>query len=344
MATNELILRKVQAGLETTPGTGVAATRVVYAQTQLSYNQPVQEFVDQSGTRFADRRFAQGRATVGLSATDMVTFEDLPWWMQLGIKGGVAATNPTTPGTGSGSATVGYGYYFKPSASVFDLKTATLEVGEPGNVYKTTQAAVNSFTLRFDPDSNSEPAWMIDLELISRDLASSTYTGALSDRTTYPATAAGTKVYMDAVGGTLGTTQLVGRLISGSITYANGLHYKAFSEDALYAAANKIGFDRVKVTGQLVLEFNTDTEFAKFRTGVGTMVRLEREGPDIAGTTGPVKRKITVDMPLCYYTDIDVNGNRDGNMTCTVSFTGYYDATLGAPFAVHIVNGLATLP
>ena len=153
MATNELILRKVQAGLETTPGNGVAATRVVYAQTQLSYNQPVQEFVDQSGTRFADRRFAQGRATVGLSATDMVTFEDLPWWMQMGIKGGVTATNPATPGSGTGSGTVGYGYYFKPSASVFDLKTATLEVGEPGNVYKTTQAAVNSFTLRFDPDS-----------------------------------------------------------------------------------------------------------------------------------------------------------------------------------------------
>ena len=35
MATNELILRKVQAGLETTPGTGVSASRVVYAQTQL---------------------------------------------------------------------------------------------------------------------------------------------------------------------------------------------------------------------------------------------------------------------------------------------------------------------
>ena len=286
MPTNETILRLNQAGLETTRGTGVAATRKVYANIEPSYDRPITEFTDTSGTFEGLRRVAYGRPNIGFAATDLLTYEDAAWWFQLLLKGGVA-------GVTDGGTPPAYTYTFIPSLSTDDLKTMTLEFNESGNPYKATQVMNTDWTIRIDPDN--EGGWLLDANFIGITWATTTYTGSITDRTTEVIKAPTTKLYIDAA--TIGTTQVTGKFISGTVTGDNTPHLKAFAEDELSWPANKVGRGRRTFTAQFVMEFDSDTEFANYRatTPVERFIRLETSGTQIHGSTVTNKR-IRIDM------------------------------------------------
>jgi len=334
--TNETILRKVQAGIETTRGTPVAATRKVYAQVDPSYNRPLIEFTDTTGTFSGRRRVGYGRPTIGFSATDILTYEDAAWWFLLGIKGGVA-------GVGDAGSPKAYTYTFVPTPATDDLAAVTLEHGEPGNAYKTAQVMCNSFTIRADGDSTSEPGWMIETELVGLDWVSSAYTGSIADRTTEVVLAQGTKLYIDASGGTIGTTQVTGKLISFSATVNNNIHFKAFMENVGSYAPNKVGRGNRTIDAQFVMEFDSDAEFANYRATVPVerLIRVTQTGSKIHSTPD-VYKELTLDM-YGYWSSWD-DGDRDGNITATFGFSGYVNATAATDFSAKVVNGLMTLP
>lgn len=331
MGTNEMILLQAQAGIESSRGTNVAATRKIYAQITPKYDRSLMDFQDTSGTFEARRRVAYGREKVSFSAADILTYEDLAWWAQFMIKGGV---------TGTGSASVGYTYAFTPSLATDDLKSMTLEFGDAGNPYETGQVMCNSWTLRMDADNDSEPGWMLDAELIGRDWTPTTFTTALTDRATEVVLARGTKFYLDDGGGTIGSTQKTGSLISASITGTNNIHYKAFAEDTAGYAAGKVGRGPRTIEGQFTVEFEDDTEFAKFRnaTGVQKLIRLEQTGSTIATT---YTKKFTLDL-YGYYSSWS-RGDREGNLTATFGFMGFYDSTAGKTMSATVVNALSAL-
>lgn len=333
MGTNEVILQKYQAGIESTRGTNVAATRKIYAQITPTFERPLMDFSDQTGTYVDRRRVAYGRERVSFTAVDVVTYQDLAWWMQFGLKGGV---------TGAVTGVTGYKYEFSPSLATDDLKSMTLEYGEPGNVYESGQVMVNSWTLRGDSDNDNEPGWMLDLSMMGRDQATSSYTGSINDRTTEVVLARGTKIYVDDAGGTIGTTQLSGKLIDFSVTCDLGLHFKAFMEDESLMAANKVGRGALRVNGQFTLEFDSDTEFAKYRAAAPAqrLIRLKREGTAIAG--GTAVNTAIVDL-YGYWSSISF-GDREGNLTATFGFAGFYDATAANVMRLEVINSLSTLP
>lgn len=334
MPTNETILKKVQAGIESVRGTGVATTRKVYAQVDPAYDRPLITFTDTTGTFSPRRRVGYGRPTVGFAATDILTYEDAAWWFLLGIKGGVA-------GVSDAGTPPAYTYTFLPSPSTDNLAAVTLEHGEPGNVYKSQQVMCNSFTIRGDGDSTTEPGLMIDAELIGLDWEASSYTAAIPDRTTEVVLAQGTKLYIDDVGGTIGSTQVLGKLISFSLTVNNNIHYKGFMENTAYAP-NKVGRAERTVDAQFVMEFDDDDEFANYRAAVPVerMIRIEQSGSQIHGTS-VVNKRFRFDL-YGYWSSWD-DGDRDGNITATYGLAGYIDSTAATDFSAEIVNALATL-
>lgn len=332
MGTNEEILKVFQAGLESTRGTNVAATRKVYAKLTDRFDRPLIAMADTSGTYEGRRRPHYARAKVGFSALDICTYQDLPWWLQMGAKGGVSGSND-----GSGA----YTYTFTPSAATDDLKSATFEYGETGNPYETAQCMVNSFTLRMDSDNDQEAGWMFDAEIIGRDRETTTLTGSLTDRATEVILARGTKVYIDDAGGTMGATQKTGSLISASLTVNNNLDFKAFSEDVNYVAANKVGRGERTLDAQFTLEFDSDTEFAKYRATAPAqrMIRLEQSGAAPIHTT--VYPRMRFDM-YGYWSSWSP-GTRKNNMTATFGFMGFYDITAAKTWQIAIVNALSAL-
>ena len=85
MGTNELIRRKFQIGRESSHGTPVAATTIIYADITRNYAKPLQDFPDRSGTFFGRRRAAPTRPETTFSGSDLLTYEDIVLWGQMGI-------------------------------------------------------------------------------------------------------------------------------------------------------------------------------------------------------------------------------------------------------------------
>lgn len=332
MVANEEILRLTQAGIESTRGTGVAATRKVYAQVSPSFERAIREFTDTSGSYAARRRLAYQRQRVSFAVTELLSYEDWAWWLQLAVKGGVTGV------TDGGSPAPGYTYTFTPSLATDDLKSITLEWNHVGNAYESTQVMVNSFTIRIDPDN--EGGWMLDADLLARDLATTTHTGAISDRSTEVIKAPTTKLYIDDT--TIGSTQVTAKLISASVTGNNNIHFKAFAEDEAAFAANKVGRGQRTYNAQIVLEFDSDTEFAKYRAAAGTKryVRLLTEGSEIHNA--PAYKTSQIDMNG-YWESISW-GNREGNIIATFGLSCFYDAVSGYDAKFTVINALATLP
>lgn len=335
MATNETIFLKNQAGLESTRGTPVAATRIVYASIDSRIDRTLNFGRAQTGTYNARRRPSYSRIKPTFAGVDSATFEDLAWWLQLALKGGVT-------GTGDAGSPIAYTYSFTPSLTADDLKSMTLEHNETGNGLKTSQVMIDTWSLRGDSDNDQESEWMFDFSALGLDVTTGvTYTAALTDRTIEPIIARGTKVYVDST--TMGSTQLTGKLISWAINGNNALHFKAFAENENAYAANKVGRQERTHDGQFVFEFDDHAEFDNFlsTTPVERLIRLEREGTQIHGSS-VVKKRLRVDV--AGYWSSWSRGDREGNLIATFGFNSAFNATLATDIKIEVVNALVTLP
>lgn len=339
MAGQERTFEIAQAGLETVPGTAVAATRKWYALfAPFTYERELQWATNTTGTRYSRRVPSYRRPSHGLTATEDLSFEDAPWVFQMLFKGGV--TGVTDAGTPPA-----YTYTFIPTASAFDLKTATVEYGTPGLPYKANQVAMQSATIRMTPDDQA--SWQADYEMIARKPTQAAITAAIPERVRELIKAPGTKVYIDAGGGTIGTTQLLARFIGASITINNNINFKAFSEDEDDYAANKIGIGDFTVDAQVTLEFDTDAEYADYRALATAgapfekLIRLERSGSQIHGASVTNKR-IRFDMNG-YWSSL-AQDYRETNRIITLGFQPGYNVTNAFLFKAEVVNALATLP
>ncbi|WP_248418453.1 hypothetical protein, partial [Erwinia amylovora] len=86
------------------------------------------------------------------------------------------------------------------------------------------------------------------------------------------------KLYIDALGGTVGTTIKADTLISWSINYDSGAHLKQFQTGDTLPSA--LGYAKPAVTFSLTAEFNATgiAEVAAFLAGTGRLIRLEGLG------------------------------------------------------------------
>jgi hypothetical protein len=338
MAGQEKTFEIAQAGLETVPGTAVAATRKWYVQlAPFTYTRELQWATNTTGTRYPRRTPSYRRPAHGFTGTEDLSFDDLPWVCQLLLKGGV------TGGAGDAGTPPAYTWTFIPTAAAFDLKTATVEYGTPVLAYKANQVGANSATIRITPDDQAN--WQADYELMARKPTQTAMTASIGERTRELIRAPGTKLYIDAAGGTIGTTQLTGRFIGASLTITNNLNYKAFAEDEDDYAANKIGIGDFIVDAQITLEFDSDAEYADYRALATAgapferLIRLERSGTQIHGSS-VVNKRVRFDMNG-YWSGITPD-YRETNKIITLDFQPGYNVANAYAFKAEIVNQLAT--
>lgn len=333
MAGQERALEISQAGIETTRGTSVAATRKAYTLWQpFNFERELQWASQQSGTFHNRREASYDRISMGFNGTESLTFEDLPWWLQFILKGGVA-------GVTDGGSPPAYTYTFTPTLAADDLKSMTLEFGTPTLPYEVNQAMVNSATFRFSPDDARY--WEMDVEVMSRKPTQTAMTGSIAERTRELIKAPGTKIYVDS--STIGSTQVQARFIGGSLTINNNLDFKFFAEDEDDAAANKVGRGDVDVDAQFTFEFDSDTEFANYRssTPVERFIRIEREGTQIHGGS-VVNKRARFDLNG-YWSSIEP-GYRNNNKILTFGLGSRYNTSSAYAISAAVVNALASLP
>ncbi len=333
MAGQERALEISQAGIETTRGTSVAATRKVYILLQpFNFERELQWASQQTGTFEERREGSYDRIALTLNGTESLTFEDLPWWLQFIIKGGVTAT-------GDGGSPPAYPYNFTPTLAADDLKSMTLELGTPTLPYEIDQVMANSATFRFAPDDAKY--WEMDVELMGRTLTQTAMTGSIAERSRELIKAPGTKIYVDS--STIGSTQVTGRFIGGSITVNNNLDFKSFAEDENAPAANKVGRGSRTVDAQFTFEFDSDTEFANYRAAVPVerFIRIEREGTQIHGGS-VVNKRARIDLNG-FWSSVEP-GYRNNNKILTFGLGARYNTSSAYSISASVVNALSTLP
>lgn len=320
----------VQLGRETTPGTAVAATSIwrgLFGSPEDTRKRVTSE--EQIGVLVpAERSYdvALG-ATLAMPATEL-TYEQVCHILEAGV----GTVTPT------GTGTYVRRYAFPTDGSVNTLKTYTIEAGNK-LVSADVQEIPYCFVSEFELSGKAEEAWKMGATWMGQRLVGSSFTGSLALLEVSEAIFGNTKLYIDAGGGTIGTTQVLGVLMGATIRVKTGVVFVPAGDGVLYPTAHK--FTKPEVTFSLTMELEQDTGVSRVATERGIFnsngVRLIRlECPGLAD------REFIIDM-AAKYDKIGSYENANGNTTVTIDGHAGFSTADDLFFEVEVTNLLATL-
>lgn len=316
----ELWRSNFQIGKQVTAGTPVAATRRMYfrnSDSRLSYTRTPTVHRYATGTRQNARSQTLGSSEVGGTLVQVLSASEIVELLLMGIKGGVTPTGTTNKT-----------WVFTPGEA---LDMATVEWHDGARVWQAAETVVN--TLQIAGDVKSET--IVTAGLIGGGWADlGGLTAALPERLPEEIQGWETKLFVDTMGGTPGTTQLLGTLINWNVAIDNMItrkYHAQCTQDATNVALGEFG-----VTATLTFEAapsTTKTEFDNWDGQINRLVRLDF-GCD-ADTF------ITVDVPGAW-SAVDLGGEDEGTRVYELSFQGLYDVTNAYGLQIIAQNQRAT--
>jgi hypothetical protein len=266
------------------------------------------------------------RAGIAFPATE-ITYEQVLHLLEAGIK--------TVSPSGSGPYT--YTYAFPTDATARTIKTYTIEGGN--TLVTVDQMEMNySFVEEFEFVGKADEAWMMSSTWKGQKLTVATITGAISAPTVEPVLFGHTKFYVNDSGGTVGTTQVTGRLLSAQVRCKTGIVFVPAGDGNLYPTAHK--FVRPEITFALAYELEQDTgasfvatERGKFTSKTARLIRLK-------ATSGT--KEFSMDF-AAKYDKFGAYENTDGNTSVKVEGHVIYSATDTLYFTAKVINSLAAV-
>ncbi|KKN73400.1 hypothetical protein LCGC14_0401030 [marine sediment metagenome] len=328
-------LRKIQLGQESVAGTAVAATAIwrgigtiddareqVFPEEHVGYVAPL------------DRSYVPKLEGALPMDPTPATFEQLPYILTAGVK-------DVTTGAADGAGTDKiYAYTFATTAKQTP-QTFTLEGGDDLGAEELNFCFVTDFQLA----GVSFEAWMMSANWMGREVTPSTFTGALALVVVEEILFSKTKLYIDAIGGSLGGTQITGTLLAATLNVDTGQRPIPVGDGNLFYSA----FDQ-KLSPEITLEItlehdaNAIAELVNFRAETPQLLRLECEG-SAAATPGTTYSNLTLLIDLAgKWESFEKIGEQDGNDIRVGTFRAGYDLTAASFAEITVVNELTTLP
>ena len=263
-----------QAGIESTKGTPVAATRKTYTIGGIPKETRNKEHISQARQNFiANFDAVETHAIVDGFTLELPgsPFTDLPFWFQSGIKGAV------TP-TGAGP----YVWTFNDAATSDDLDAYTLEVNDGVGSFETPYTMVKSWEM--SGKGGSGPSLVnFKMELMAQKLtAGITMTAAISDRDLRGQYMPfkNTQLFMDSTAGNIGTTGVAAALEEFTIKVDNGLEPRfTGSASGGYYTTHRRAERYCEFTAILLFNSTTYSEFStSFQANAGRFIQLKNTG------------------------------------------------------------------
>ncbi len=316
-----------QYGVETTYGSGVAATRKAYFRpdSRLSREQEPRPHRFMTGTRDNVRGFTVGPQTAGGSVSLPLSYDEIVELALVTINGGV------TPSTVDTSARL---WVFTPGTT---LNSMTLEWDDAGNAWEANGVYGNS--LRIAGSAQGEN--LLTCDLFAKQLVTTTMTPALASRTPTFLEGWETKVYIDAFGGTAGTTVVTGQLINWDVSFTGNLGRKYFADNTNATGAVTVG--EIQVEATLTFEAagaQVDTEFTNWTGATKRLVRLEFGNNVLVGAVS-AKGFVTVDLPGAW-SAFDLGGEDAGTRVYELRLQYVMDPVNAYGFQLRAQNARAT--
>lgn len=326
MAYSPFSMTKVQLGREATSGTAVAATSVWRGEFSMLEDTRERTIVEEQIGAFiqAERSYDGKLQAAWAQPSTPLTYEQVAHIFEAGIK--------TATPTGTGPYVRSYNYPYG-GTTVNTIKTYTIEAGSAivaEDMYEMEYSFVESFEL----SGSFGESWMMSSNWIGRQMSQTSFTGALTAPTVNEALFPHTKLYIDASGGTIGSTQMSGVLMSASVNVTTGLKIVPVGDGNLYFSSHK--WTKPEITFSLTLELEDSSVVAdqrdSYRADDVLLFRLA-----ITDST----RILNLDWAGKYDSVGDYT-NSDGNTTVTVDGHAVASSTDSLSFTAALTNGVAT--
>lgn len=218
-------------------------------------------------------------------------------------------TGVATGGTGTTLTMTGAGW----TIDALIGRYVNLDPNHAGQVYQITDNDATSITW----DETASPAPTNGTEF--RIEAAFTSGISIPDNEYIPTY--GTQVFIDPLGGTIGTTEVLDRIISLNVQVVNNRTAKRFLNNSKNEVSKKTGRGGRRIMGQIRVEFDRFDETNKWEALEGFMLRVYQEGSVIDAGAGTVKYA-QIDLNECYFST-PTEDARENNMTQTIPFWAY---------------------
>ncbi len=327
-------LRKLQFYREATPGTTSSATYIFRGIGTILDNIKVDRVSEDIGIIGGTTRtnVPMKGGTLAISQTP-ATFEGILHILEMCIK----TATPSADGAGTDFI---YTYAF-PTTSGNTVKTYSIEGGDDNEAERIAYSHGVDFTL----SGNGRTAYQLQANIKGRAPALTTFTGGLSLAAVNNMNFGMTKIYQDAIGGTIGTTIKSNTVRGVNFKYATGIEAKD-------TADGRLDFSFIQGTDYVAtcdLEFEHDSIAAAqkvlWRAQTPVLLQIKIEGSANFGTPGTTYSVPTVKINLPgYWSSFEKIGEANGNDIVTGHFVSAYDPTAAAAGSIIVAAELATVP
>lgn len=321
-----------QMGREVTGGTPVAATTVWRGPFGSWEDERQREVVEEDIGVLAQTSRVYDTwlgVKIPMPAT-VLTYEQGPHVFEAGIQ-------KATP-SGAGPYTRGYAYSLTDTPNA--IQPYTLEVGNKlalADLKKLPYAFVSEFTL----SGKAKAAWEISSVWNAQQASPlAAFTAAIPAPTVKEAVFSSSKLYIDASGGTIGTTQILGTFMAAQIKVKTGIIPVPVGDGNLYYTALK--YTRPQVTFKFTYELEQDgatsrvaTERAAYESKATQLFRIE--------VPGPSPRNLKIDIAGRYTKVGGYEKEGDGNTVVSFEGNGDYSSADALFFAITNINSVATM-
>lgn len=318
--------RRVHSGKETTFGTAVPATAILMGVESItpkfdSSLRSQRKYLD--GTLNPANTLVQTGEGGGFSMTQAFSFEDCMCVL-------CSALVSTTPAAGPPKV---WTFPF-PYASAPTLQSRTFEFYDgTGTSYRADSSIVKSFTLGSQVGGANLVTLASEWESIKLSKQTVTSLSTLRTPTLLP-TGYGA-LYIDALGGTMGSTVKADTLIDWSLSFSGLAHMKRFQSGGL-------GPTTYAADGVPTIELDTRLEFNS--TGVGAIDNYLATTGKLIQIKSTVSSNYILTVEGAFHpVEATVLDDRDGNTVCSVKWRAFYDATYAKVGQVVVTNLSATV-
>ncbi len=327
-------LSKVQLGLESSKGVEIDATALWLGSADLkderlaiipSENVGYLSGVDRSYLPYAESSIAFKDVEAN--------FEQIGYPFAAGVKN-------TVSGSANGGTTNGYTYdYTLATTTAPIVKSYTIEGGDNSQEYQ----CLYGFCQEIKLSGNPKEAVKIASNWKAQNMAKGTFTGAIGVPTVEQILFQNGKIYLDAVGGTLGATQLTNTWLGFDLSIKTGLVPVYTGDGNIYFSFDKcVG---PEVDGSITFEHDATgvARYDDFVAGTTKKVRMTFLGSALTGSGGTFATKaLRIDFSMKIMS-IDPLGSINGNNVVKCNFKALYNPTASLFCVVTVCNTLAAL-
>ena len=318
-------LLSIQVGKESTWGTSAAATAKLMGIESITLSPKVKGAVN------ADMRGSLGPGAIAYiqamegagKLTTKVLYDDWPYWMD-------AIFGTATP-TGAGP----YVYtYTAPSTSAPTSRMQTIYYGDATGTYKLVGALPSKISIK--GESNKELTAAIDL--IGKSVTAGSL-AALSDRSVSPVMGNDLTVFIDAWGGTVGTTAIDTTAYSFQLNLDTARAMQTYMGSLTPGAYKDKRFTFAKNTLKLSLEFNATSKAYLDSIIGGTLSQYQVRLKATTGTSAIWQ----MDFAGSALEAPELFTDKDGVCTLDLTLSATYNSTLGSWCTGSVTNSVSAL-